>query len=167
MKRRTSVEIMDLLWPLFAAMYFIILGLYKFFLSWWLSPLLQRRENQALWDDVQRNFYFLYTKGQPLKDRWPHPLPFDYASVYLIYENLRFCFTRGRGEMHVSLSPRDLPKESYKLEVVIAALDSKGIGEVPPPGNLAAAGDLLRARLDEINSAFSEGHYPEFKKELW
>lgn len=166
MERRTRVQVMELLWPLFAAMYFIIRGLDKFFLGWWLGPLLQRRENQALWADVQRNCYFLYTKGQPLKDRWPRPLPFDFASVYLIYQNLRLCFTRGRGEMNISLSPRHLPKESYRLEIVIAALDSKDFNEVTSPRNLAAAGDLLRTRLNEINSAFSETQYSKFKKEL-
>ena len=79
---------------------FLILGfvlnrVYDTFFGWWFGPLVQKRENQALWDDVQANLYFLYTKGQPLKEKWPRPLPFDYASVYLTYENLRFCFTRG------------------------------------------------------------------------
>jgi hypothetical protein len=83
-----------------------------------------------------------------------------------VFENVEFCFTRGRGELKVSLSPRCAPDDSYELPLVIAALDSKEVVEVAQSTHLAEVGDLVRARLDELNDAFSERQYPEFKTKL-
>jgi hypothetical protein len=130
MQRQSRARIMDLAWPLFAGLGFVLKVTNRTLLAWWLDPWLQRRANKALWDDVQENLYFLYTKGQPIKERWPRALPFDYASVYIVFENLRFCFTRGRGEVNISVAPRHAPDESYQLAVIIAALDSIDITQV-------------------------------------
>jgi len=157
---------MELVWPLFAGIGLILKVINRTLFGWWLAPLLQRKANTALGDDVQENLYFLYTKGQPIKENWPRALPFDYASVDIVFENLRFCFTRGRGELNVSVAPRRAPHESYQLAVIIAALDSTDIMQVRHLNGLSEVGDLLRARLDELNGAFSESRYPEFKKKL-
>jgi hypothetical protein len=157
---------MDLAWPLFAGLGFVLKVTNRTLLAWWLDPWLQRRANKALWDDVQENLYFLYTKGQPIKERWPRALPFDYASVYIVFENLRFCFTRGRGEVNISVAPRHAPDESYQLAVIIAALDSIDVTQLMQLNDLLEARDLLRARLDDLNGVFSESRYPEFKKKL-
>ena len=81
------------------------------FFAWWLDPWFQRKSNQALWDDVQANLYFLYSNGELIKEKHPQILPFDYASVSLVFDNIRFCFTRGREELNVSLSPRHAPMD--------------------------------------------------------
>jgi hypothetical protein len=157
---------MDLAWPLFAGLGFVLNVINRALFAWWLGPWLQRKANKELWDDVQANLYFLYTRGQPIKEKWPRALPFDYASVYIVFENLRFCFTRGRGEFNVSVAPRHLPNDSYQLAVIIAALDSTDVTQVMQLSDLSKAGDLLRARLDDLNGAFSESRYPDFKKKL-
>jgi len=164
MERQTRIRIGELVWPLFAVVGFIFKLIDKTLLAWWLGPLLQKKANKALLDDLQANLYFLYTKGQPVGVK--QVLPFDYASVYITYDNVRFCFTRGRGELNVSLSPIYAPQETYLLSVVIAALDGKDITEVAPLSFLSEVGNLLRERLDDLNAVFSKRQYPEFRKKL-
>lgn len=166
MKRQTQIQIMEVLWPLFAAISFVGKAIYGGAFAWWLDPWLQGRANQALWDDIQVNLHFLHNNCQPLKTRRARVLPFDYASVCLDYGNVRFCFSRGREELHVTLSPRHAPMEAYELPVVIAAINSADVTQQTSPRSLSGVGDLLRPRLDALNEAFSESRYPEFKKGL-
>jgi hypothetical protein len=166
MQRRGRIREMDLVWPLFAGLGFILKVTNRSLFAWWLGPWLQRRANRVLLDDVQANLYFLYSEGQPIEEKWPRALPFDYASVYIVFEHLLFCFTRGRGELNVSVAPRHAPDESFQLAVILAALDSIDITQVTQLSNLSEVADLLRARLPDFNIAFSELQYPEFKKRL-
>jgi hypothetical protein len=153
-------------WPLFAGFSFFLKIIHKIFFAWWLDSLLQRRANKALWDDIQTNLHFLYTTGEPVREERTRILPFDYASVYIDFGNVRFCFARGRDELSVSLSPRIALKETYELSVVIAAFDLKDIADVAPLNSLAEVNDLLQTRLHDLNRAFSESQYPEFKTRL-
>jgi len=166
MRRQTRIRLMEFAWPLFAVLGFILKGIHQTLFAWWLDPWLQKRANQSLWDDVQADLYFLCTKGQRIEEKSTQVLPSDYASVCIVLGSVRFCFTRGRGELNVSLRPRDAPDDSYELALVIAALDSKDITEVTQLSDLADVGDLLRARLHDLNDAFSESQYPEFKSKF-
>lgn len=166
MHRRTQQVIVAVLRPPLEALRFMFKVIHMVFFVWWLDPWLQRKANQALWDDVQANLYFLYSRGELIKERRPQVLPFDYASVRIVFQNIHFCFTRGRGELNVSLSPRHASMDTHQLPVVIAALDSRDVTEQKPVSNLSEVGDLLRPRLDTLNKAFSEQEYPEFKRKL-
>jgi hypothetical protein len=136
------------------------------FFGWWLDPWLQVRANESLWVDIKKYIYFLRTNGQIIREKHTTVQPFDYASVYVVFETVRFCFTRGRDELIVSLSPLFAPQESYELSVVIAALDSTEIADVPALTELSTICTVLRTRLEELTEAFSEREYPEFKKKL-
>lgn len=150
--------------PPLLALAFIFKSIDKLFFEWWLDPWLQRRKNQSLRDDVQANLYFLYSEGQLVNEKHPKILPFDYAIVRIIFGNIVFCFTRGRDELNVSLSPRHAPNDSHLLSVVIAVLDSKDVTEQRGVSYLSEVAELLRPRLGALNEAFSEQAYPDFQE---
>ena len=133
-------------------------------IGWWLDPVSQRKRNLALMEDVQANLNFLYSGGQPIVEKRPAILPFDYASARILLGNVYYRFTRGRGELNITLAPRHDPSRSHELSMVIAALDS---AKLRPVGNdFASIGSAIRPRLEELESAFSENEYPEFKNKL-
>ena len=166
MDKHTRIQIMELIWPVFAVIGLVGKAAYKISIGWWLDSWLQRKANRVLWEDVQTDFHFLCPKGFLVKQRRTEILPFDYASVCVRYENLLFFFTRGRGELNVSLSSPSSPLETYRLAAVIAALDSTDVTEQHPPRSQAELANLLRPRLAALNEAFSDGQFPEFKKKL-
>ena len=166
MRRENRMRIMELVWPILAVPYLTLKGLDKVLVAWWLEPWLQRRKNQSLWHDVKTTLCFLYEKGMPIDEKHTSVLPFDYASVHLAYDNMQVCFTRGRGELNVSLSPRNDPTDGFELPLVLAVLDSRDVTEIAQSSDLAGVADLLRTRLKELNHVFSQNEYPEFKRKL-
>jgi len=148
----------------FRALSFVLGKVWRISFGWWLDPISQRRKNQALWNDVQANLYFLYSGGQPIIETHPNIQPFDYASVRISYGNVLYCFTRGRGEVNVTLAARHAPARSHELSKVIAALEN---ARVAPIGNgLASASSAIHSRLAALDEAFSEGRYSEFEDKL-
>jgi hypothetical protein len=132
----------------------------------WLAILLQRRADSSLLYEVRTELYFLFPAGSVVKERWYRVLPFDYASVGINYHNVCFWITRGRGELNVSIAIRDVPRPTYEIGLVVAALDSTVATEQKPIRYLLQVADLLRPRIEAINDAFSESKYPEFKEKL-
>ena len=96
MQRRTRQLIAEVLWLPLEVLVIIFKIVHRLCFAWWLDPWLQRKSNQALWDDVQANLYFLYSNGELIKEKHPQILPFDYASVSLVFDNIRFCFGDGK-----------------------------------------------------------------------
>jgi hypothetical protein len=167
MDRQTRVRIGNIVWPLFAGLSFVTKAIDRTFLAWWLWPLLQRKANATLWQDLRRDLPFLCREGQFVEEkRSAKVLPFDYAETYVRAGNLLFCFSRGRGEINVSVAPSHAPRDSYQLAIVIAALDCKGIVEITMPTELADLNGLIQSRFDGINDAFSEAQFLEFKKRV-
>jgi len=138
----------------------------KICFSWWYDPWRQRRANEALWYDVQREFYFLTSIGELVKSKKLEIHPFDYASIRVVLKNLCFRFTRGRGEFNALISPVCCPNDSYYLEWVLAALDSSDRAETQRVDTLNEVAQVLRSRLDEINESFSATKYPGFREKL-
>ena len=116
--------------------------------------------------NVQANLFFLVSEGQLVSSRRVAVLPFDYASVEVLRENVLFIITRGRGELNVSVAPRHVPTESCELGSVIAALELRHLSERDLVSDLARVAGLLRPRLQALNAAFSEEEYPHIKKRL-
>ena len=168
MNRQTRERIITLLRPPFLLVSFIVSGVFKA-LFWLPSIWSQRKDDEALWSEVQSNLYFLSSQGQRIEtigERRTKVLPFDYATVVLVFKNLCFYFTKGRRELNVSIAPRYARNDPFELRIVIAALDAKGIEEIPVAEYLSDIGDLLRPRVEAINDAFSETRYLEFRKKL-
>jgi hypothetical protein len=165
MEKRTRELVISALRPAYIVLGFFA-GIADKVLFGWLAVLRQRKENASLADDIQANLYFLYSAGERIKEPWTRVHPFDYASVRINYGNICFCFTLGQGQLNVSLSPRDAPRDTHELNVVIATLDSTDVREQNATTYLSEVGDLLRPRLKSLNEAFSENQYPEFRKKL-
>jgi hypothetical protein len=108
-QQATKYRILTALIPFFVGVGFVVKTLYKAGFSWWLDPWLQRKANRALLYDLQSNLYFLVSQAKVINSPGP-VLPFDYASVDILWENLFFVFTRGRGELNVSIAPRVMRK---------------------------------------------------------
>lgn len=161
MEKRTRESLREVVRPLF-----IVLGFFYKALFGWLDILSQRRADASLLYDVQKDLYFLFPVGSVVKGRWYRVLPFDYASVGINYQNVCFWFARGRSELNVSVAPREVPRETYEINVVISALDSTDAAKFRSTQSLPLVADLLRPRLEEITAAFSESQYAEFRKKL-
>jgi hypothetical protein len=108
-----------------------------------------------LLEDVQRDLYFLASQATVVKSP-TKILPFDYASVSLVWENLSFTITRGRGETNVSVAPGYAPNELTEIGPTIAALEGRHLSERDAVNSLADAAALLRPRLDLLNKAVAE-----------
>jgi hypothetical protein len=167
MERQARIRIVDMvLGPPLLGLFFVAKVFYKILFSWWYDPWSQRKANDSLWNDVQSNFSFLTSKGHLVKERRIRIHPFDYASIRIILDNLCFRFTRGRGELNISLSPSRALEDSHHLDCVIAAIDTKDVMEIGPITSLYEAAQVVQSRLDALNKAFSESEYPEFRKKL-
>jgi hypothetical protein len=161
----TKNRILDALSPVLVGFGFIVKVLYSAVFSWWLDPWLQRKANRALLDDVQSNMYFLVSQAKAVNSP-SAVLPFDYSSVEVLWENLYFVITRGRGDVSVSVAPAHARNELNELGPTIAALEGRHFSEHDVVHDLGGAADLLRPRLALLNSAFSEQEYPRTKARI-
>lgn len=165
MDRRTRETLITFGRPVYVALGSLFAAIYKVMFGW-LEIGSQRKADSALLYDVRKKFFFLFPPAEIVKERWYRVLPFDYSSVSVSYKNICFCFTRGRGELNISLSPGHAPRAAQELRYVVATLDSVNISKVAASGDLDDAADLLRPRLEALNEAFSERRYSEFAKKL-
>jgi hypothetical protein len=161
----TKHRILDALSPVLVAFGFIVKSIYGAAFSWWLDPWLQRKANRALLDDVRSSLYFLVSQAKAVNSR-SAVLPFDYASVEVLWENLFFVITRGRGDVSVSIAPAHARNDLNELGPTIAALEGRHFSERDVVHDLGGAAALLQPRLALLNSAFSEREYSSTKKRI-
>jgi hypothetical protein len=164
-RERTPWLLDNVVMPFFAGVGFVIMWGYKLTLGWWLDPWDQKRKNRALLDDLQRDFYFLVSEAEAIT--LPAAvLPFNYASVEILWRNLVFIITRGRGEVNVSIARRHARNQRSELGPTIAALEGRLFSEKEVVRDLGDAAALLRPRLDLLNTAFSEQHFARTWKRI-
>ena len=153
-------------------LYYLVLGvsyivrmLYIAVFGWWLSPLIRRKDNRRLVDDVTANLYFLISDPHANVSRVGiHQSEFPTVKVH--WNNLLFTFVRWHGETNMSVAPQHMPHESYQLGSLVAALEGRHLSERDGVYNLADVGMLLRPRLQALNAAFSAQAFPAFKEKL-
>ncbi len=152
--------------PLFIGIGFIVKMVYSIAFAWWLDPWMQRKANRALLDDITRYFYFLVSPS--LADVSPaiNVLPSEWPTAEISWKNLLFNITRWRDETIVSVAPRHLPRESYSLGPLVAALEHRHFSERDTVNDLEDAARLLRPRLQTLNLAFSEQEFPRTRERL-
>ena len=165
MERRTRDFLIEVIRPVYLVLSFLVRLIYKVLFGW-LEIWSQQKADASLLHDIRVNLYFLFPIGSVVKEKWYRVLPFDYACVRINCGNVCYCFTRGREELNVSLSPSHARQETYEFAIVIAAIDSTDVAEQKPTRYLSAVGDMIRPRLDALNDAFSESQYPDFKMKL-
>lgn len=154
-----------LLWPLFVLPYFLVKYLYIGILGWWLDPWLLTRDRKRLWSDVIDEMPFLGSNGSLIESKGLTPR-FDYASVYIDFENVRVCITRGRGEIAVSLSPHASLGDSYRLGEVLEALGLMQYANQSSLADLRAIDRILKTNWKSITTEFSDGHFQDFRVAL-
>ncbi len=130
--------------------------------GWWIEPIEQERRNDSLRRDVKASLYFLFPEGKFLIENNPAIQPFDYASASILFGNVLLHFTRGRGELNITIAPQHLPNEARDLSVVLSALGSQNVS-IP---NLAAASSVLALRLGTLNNSFTQEQYPRLREKL-
>jgi hypothetical protein len=94
------------------------------------------------------------------------PPPFDYASICVVRRNLMFRFVRGREEEHVSLRRSDIGERWHELSLVLDLVDAPENVKRGSLQDFYTASRLLQSNLKVIEEAFSEVHYPEFRKKI-
>ena len=82
--------------------------------------------------------------------------------VTLVYENICFYFTKGRGELNVTVAPSHDREQTSHLNFLLAALDGKQISKFPEPQTMSEVRELLLPRIQALDQAFSESAYPKF-----
>ena len=102
MDKRTRESFSTVLRPLFIALGIVFKAI-DTVLFGWLHWWMQRRANDHLAVEVLSSLYFLSPPAVRLEGRTA-VLPFNYAEVKVMYENICFTVARGRGEVNVSLS---------------------------------------------------------------
>jgi hypothetical protein len=126
---------------------------------------MQRRRNDRFAVEVLASLYFLSPEAVRMETRTT-VLPFNYAVVKVLYENIYFTVARGRGEVNVSLSPQHAASDTHELGYVIAALESRHLSEKDLYNTLADAVSLIRPRVPALNEAYSEEQYSRFRARL-
>lgn len=160
MRKQNRQLLVELIRPPVLLVGFVVKTIYQAIFGWWLDPWLQRKANQSLIEDVRANLPFLFPNGSVVEHPRIRVLPFDYASVEIIWENLLFSFTRGREETNVVVAPRHAPNMSYELGPVIAALENRRYSDRQAISDLRDAAKLLQPHLQALNAAFSGCSYP-------
>jgi hypothetical protein len=161
------MSLLDMLWvPPVRFIFFVCRIAYKICFSWWYDPWQQKKANEALWYALEAKLYCITSKGELVNEKKPAILPFDYASIKVIFENVCFCFTRGRGEFNVTLSPLRVPSHIYHLEWVLAALDANDPSVAPRIDTLDDVAQVLGHHLGRITKSFSEVDYPVFREKM-
>ncbi len=166
-RNRNSELLINLVRPIVQLLVFVLKTIYQVLFGWWLDPRLQRKQNQSLLDNIQKNLHFLFPEGHVVQHPQIRVLPFDYASAEIKWENLLFSFTQGREEVSVLVAPRHAPNLSYELGPLVAALENRHYSERDVIASLSDAANLLRLRLELLNAAFSEQEFPRTREKLW
>jgi hypothetical protein len=166
-RNRKRELLIDLIRPVVQLLFFVVKTINWILLGWWLDPWLQRRRNQSLLDNVRRNLYFLFEKGHVVQHPRIRVLPFNYATVEIAWDNLLFSVTSGRGEETVVVAPHHAPNLSYELGPLVAALENRPYSGRDVITSLSDAANLLRSRLEFLDTAFSERDFPRTRGKLW
>ena len=136
MQKATKARIVEFLRPLILGVGFASKVVYYVLFAWWLTPWLRHRANRELVEDTERSFWFLMPEAgavKVLRAEWP--------TVQILSGNLLLTILRWQDETTVSVAPRHSPTQTYQL------------------GPLDDAARLLRARLGDFNTAFSEEEF--------
>lgn len=166
MQQATKRRLVEFVAPLFLGIGFIIKVVYYILFAWWLDPWLRRKANRALLDDITKNLHFLVSDSRANVSHSLKVVPSEWPTVEIPWGNLLFTLVRWRGDTSVSVAPSHAPGESYELGPVVAALECRNFSERDVVNDIADAGDLLRPRLEALNTAFSEEMFPHIKARL-
>lgn len=166
MQQATKRRLIEFVAPLLVGIGFIVKVVYYILFAWWLDPWLRREANRALLDDITKNLYFLVSDSETDVPRSINVLDTEWPTIEVRWGNLLFTVARWRDETSISVAPSHASRESYELGPLVAALENRHISYRDVVNNLGDAGDLLRPRLQALNSAFSEQMFPQFKVRL-
>src|SRR6185369_4362792 len=162
--KRTRESLIEVLRPPFIALGIVFKAI-DTLLFGGLYYLMQRRANDRLAVEVLSSLYFLSPLAVRMEGRTA-VLPFNYAEVRVLYDNICFTFARGRGEVNVSLSARHAVSDTHQLATVISAIESRHLSNTDMVTTLDDAVSLIRPRVHELNEAFSVGQYRELQTRL-
>jgi hypothetical protein len=160
-QKAIKLWVLKLLAPLFLGLGFVIKLLYTLFFAWWLDPLLKRKANRDLVNDIKMNLLSVVSEASSITI-----VRADWPEVKISYGNLLFTIVRWRDEVTVSVAPRHSPSENHEIGPLIAAIGGRHFTERDIVIDLVDADRLLRTHLNELNAAFSEQEYPRIRERL-
>ena len=161
MQTATKLRIWQFVAPLVLGIGYVIKIAYYVTFAWWLDPLLQRKGNRELVEEIKAKVPCLISKASSIQ-----AVQADWPTVKIICGNLLFTIVRWQDDIALSVSPRHVPNESYQLGPLVAAVESRHFSERDIVNDLVDAEKLLGPRIKELNAAFSEQEYPRIRERL-
>lgn len=101
---------------------------------------------------ICRALGFLVSEVQANAARSIDVLHSEWRTVEIRWGNLVFTVVRWQGDTNISVAPRHAPRESYELGPLVAALECRHFSESDVINDLADAGNLLRPRLQALQT---------------
>jgi hypothetical protein len=128
----------------------------------------KKREHQFA-QEIRRDLPFLFNEesGATVPDNTvKHPRPFDFASVTVDLDDLRFRFFRGRGDLRAWVAPQHAPNDWEELPLVLRVLDAPEWVESKPFLFWDDLARVLKPRMAHLREALSVARYPELMVSL-
>ena len=134
---------------------------YKLFLGWWLNPLLYKRDEGKLREEVTTDLAFLFQEFGGLF------VPSERAEKNVIVvtieaADLRVVVYKHHGDYRINVARRASPEIAESLDSLLEVVYEKD-RSIPKPSyvNLAELGELFRNNFEQVRVALSREHYPE------
>jgi hypothetical protein len=137
-----------------------VLG-YRLFFKWWLNPLLDRRFERKLQEDVRTDLAFLF---RDFGGRFvANERVYRNATVVTVEAaDLRIVISQHHGDYGISVGRQDHPEKGESLDSILSVVyESEGSVFRPAYADLKDLGSLLREKFDQVQMALSEARYSD------
>jgi hypothetical protein len=147
-----------------AVLGFLVLGIHKVFLSWWLDKRLARRHDRLLVEEIREDLEFLFNEfgAQVVPNEKETPPYFDWAQATVVTDDLRFSFTRDRGMIFANVAPKRSPNDWQELSAVLTVITmTDGSEREVEFTRLPTIAAELKPQMARVTDALSEGNFKQ------
>jgi len=148
-----------------APLVFIVVGpfilAYKLFLGWWLNPVLNKRLENKLREQVRTDLAFLF---QDFDARFvANDRTYENEIVVSVdTADLRIRVGQHHGDYGISVAKRESPENRESLTSILEVIyEKEGLLRKPLFVDLAELGKLFREKFNQIQTAVSREHYSD------
>ena len=134
---------------------------YKLFFGWWLNPILDKRNEKTLREQVRVDLPFLFQDygGRFVANERTHK---NVIKVTVEAVNLRIEVSQHHGDYGISVAKRESPETAESLNSILEVIYAQeGSPRKPSYINLAERGELFRQKFNQIQTAVSGEHYSD------
>jgi hypothetical protein len=146
--------------PVFLAVGFIIRWFWKLLFSWWLEPLLDRRYQESLQEDIRRHIPFLFFEHDAAFLPDVHKSRYGEVEAVIQMRDFRIKFSRFRDQHDVLVASNKQPDLFQEITAFLDNADFRA-GRRRNPGvpysysSWTEAGWILQQNWDRLTKALS------------